>query len=284
MLHIKPKSTGKAAFLAVYRDALEQGMTVQKQDPKRLYNLRCSQLPYCASTVLLNYGERGMYFAMDMLMAYYVSVGHAVHKVMQDHLAQTGAFLADYTCRECGTEHRLSHVHECCGFPTDYEEVSIDYKGIQGHIDAIFKDKQGRYWIVDFKTTSLAASAKKEKDPGITYMRQVTAYAYLLWKQHGIKVAGCMLIFIPRDDPKKPTVWEIPMTDLNYAKAKTELLADRALHKRTMAADTLEEFLDLMQNKCGNDYCDYCKKTPSALKKLAQKSLTTNRFPIKKKS
>jgi hypothetical protein len=216
---------------------------------------------------------------MDMMMHYYVNVGHSVHNTMQTHLAQSGTLLADYHCRECDTWHRLSHKHECCGFATRYEEVTISWKGIGGHIDAIFKDGKGRYWIVDFKTTSLASAPSKMKKPGKGYERQIKAYAYLLWKQYGIKVEGVMLVFIPRDNPRKVVVWEKVMKAQDYVDTREDLKADLILHRKTMKAEKKEDFKFLLKTKCGGEYCDACKM--DAKKLLNEIMRKAKRFPIK---
>lgn len=278
-MRIRPTRSGRSEFLAVYNKAFTEVVRYQKGDKRRLYNLRCSQLPYCPRTVLINYGLRGLHQPVDLSMAYYTSVGTTVHTVMQSYLPMTGQFLADYECKECGKKYPLSHVHECCDTPTHYEEVTIDIgtkngkNGIQGHIDGIFKDSKGRYWIIDFKTTTLFGAPKKERDPGEGYKRQIRAYAVLLKKQYGIRVAGVMLVFIPRDNPRKPYIWEEVLSDRDFENGKAELLADKRLHKKTMVAETLEEVMEVMKTNCGSAYCDYCKVRKPELVKLVKKIL-----------
>ncbi len=203
-MKLKPARSGKAEFMKVFNHALENTLMMGKSDPERLYNLRCSQLPYCPSSVLIKWATKGTVDSMDLMMAYYVSVGHAVHDVMQRYLSQSGQFLADYECRECGKKYPLSYKYECCGFPTKYEEVKIDVKlkrgRIQGHIDGIFKDSMGRIWIVDFKTSSIEGAGSKAKSSPPGYVRQVRAYACLLKKQYDIDVYGVMLVYLPRDN------------------------------------------------------------------------------------
>lgn len=279
---IKPKLTGRADFLSVYNHAIENYITLSRKDPKRLYHLRCSQLPFCPSSTLISWGRRGMVQQMDLLMAYYVSVGTAVHTVMQTYLAQSGRFVADYKCGECGTSYPLSQVHECCGFPTEYEEVSIDYKTIQGHIDGIYVDKNTDKWIVDYKTTSLDSSGKKLKNPGLGYELQVKAYAYLLWKQYGIKVKGVMLVFIPRDNPKKPVIWELVMQERDWKFAADMLKRNRALHSKTLNASTLDQMKKLMAHKCGSEWCEQCRVPMAKKLEVVSKYLKAGKYPIRK--
>ena len=278
-MKLQPTRSVKSDFLQVYQDAVENTLTSSIGDPKRLYNLRCSQIPYCSASVLVNYAQRGRYQAMDFMMAFYVGVGHAVHHVMQTYLCQSGRFLANYTCKECDKVYKLSHQAECCGFPTTYDEIDLDYKGIQGHIDAVFQDRQGDYWILDFKTTSTNNADDKAKRPPTNYKRQVRAYAYLLWKQHKIKVKGLMLVFIPRDNPKNITIWEHRIKEKDFDDFRDELLIDLNLHKKTMVAQTISDMKPLLLS-CDGEYCKACKMPQSSKIGLLTKHL--NKFPIKK--
>jgi len=287
-MKLRPQASAKNELLGLYASMFREGTIVQRRDLSRLYNLRCSGIPYCPTSTLLSYGRRGKFEAMGMSMHFYVGVGHSVHNTMQRYLSQTGKFLADYECKECGKKYPLSHKYECCDMPTQYEEITIDvgrkgqkYLRIQGHIDAIFKDKDGRYWILDFKTTSLKAKDDKAVKPPLNYKRQVRAYAYLLWKQYGIKVYGCMLMFIPRDNPAEPTIWEYAIRE-TMEELREELMVDKRLHKRTMLASTVDEMLALSKAKCGDEYCDNCKKTPKELKKLFTDLVNKGKYPILK--
>lgn len=281
-MKIQRTRSGKTEFLKVFNATLTEGLVLRKRDPARLFHLRCSQLPYCPVSVFLSFGQRGMIEATDMMSSYYFAVGNAVHTVMQHYLMQSGTLLANYHCNECGKKYPMSHTHECCGFPTKYEEVEISYRGVLGHIDAIFKDSQGRYWIVDFKTASLTNAAAKSKQPPEGYSIQVRAYAYLLWKQYGIKVAGCMLVFLPRDNPKAPEVWEKPMFELDYTKAREELQHNRKLHAKTMQAETLDDFKYLLKHRCSNSFCSYCKKEDKHLLTMAKRFIAGDKYPISK--
>ena len=126
-------------FLQVYSQAKALSLS-NRADIGRIVSLRCSQLPFCPTSLLLNYLYKGLTSPMDLLGSYYTSVGTAVHEVMQRYLSKSGRFLADYVCHECGTVHHMTTKHECCGFDTHYHEVLIDCMGIVGHIDGIFRD------------------------------------------------------------------------------------------------------------------------------------------------
>lgn len=281
-MKIQPKAdagTGRLDLLASFNEAWQNHYLVEDSDPLRLTQLRCSALPFCPTATLVNYVQRDGKRAMDMRMAFYVKVGHAVHDVFQSYLAQTGNLLADYYCRHCKTWFRASHQHEHCDAPTQYNELTLAYKGVHGHIDAVFKDRSGRYWIVDFKTCSLAGLQGKVKTPPEGYYAQVRAYAYLLRKQYGIRVAGVMLMYVPRDNPAKPGVWCMDLKDQDFSDIRLFLKGQLALHRRTMQATTTEEFTELISHCDKSDeFCRVCKMADGDVLKL----LRANRakFPI----
>jgi len=280
-MKITPNKSGKSDFLRTYTQAFSDTLLAEKGDAKRLHQLRCSQLPYCPVSTVLNYGQRGLFQVMDLGMAYYVGVGHAVHNVMQRYLSQSGNFLADYHCAECGKKYPLSHTIECCEFPTKYDEVSLLYKGVGGHIDGIFKDSQGQYWIVDFKTCSVEGAMEKSRRPPAGYMYQVRAYALLLLRQYGLRVAGVMLIFIPRDNPRAPTIWEERFTDRDFDAAGAMLKQELAKHRLAMQAETFDDLKNLIKNyRCVNEYCRYCRRPTSELNNIAKLVVSQRKLPI----
>ena len=187
-MKITPTRSGKSEFLTVFNKAMSETLVMTKKDPMRLFRLRCSQIPFCPHNALLQYGAYGMHEATEMMSAYYFAVGHAVHKVVQDYLMQSGQFIADYHCNECGKKYKLSRQVECCGFSTAYEEIEVSYKGIIGHIDGVFVDSKKRVWIIDYKTCTLLNADSKVRRPSQGYSMQVRAYAYLLWKQYKLSL------------------------------------------------------------------------------------------------
>lgn len=274
MLVVPSHYTAVTDFMADYK----KGSAIEiysESDLERLVNLRCSQLPLCPTSLLLNYKRKGMVRSMDMFGGFYTSVGTAVHTVMQTYLPQTGNFLADYYCTKCHRYYPMSHTFQCCGVPTHYEEVLIDYKGIVGHIDAIYRDRKGRYWIVDFKTTSLAQAPKKKTNPGEGYVAQIESYAYLLYRQYGIRVSGVMLCFIPRDNPRIPTMWVQTVDKLRMRAIHARLKEERVKHKMVMAAETVKDALAIAKHKCNSPYCEYCKKPDSEIRAWIKRIMKT---------
>ena len=262
-------------FLQVYGKTLNVQL-MSKADIDRIIHLRCSQLPFCPTSLVLEYKLKGLFRGMDLMGSYFTSVGTAVHEVMQRYLCLSGRFLADYVCHECGTVHHLSTKHECCGFDTHYHEVQIDFLGIKGHIDGIFQDRNGDWWILDFKTCSVSGAAKKKTSPGVGYIEQVESYAYLLYRQYGIQVKGTMLVFLPRDNPRSPVVWTQPVDMGKFKVIHARLKHYRALHKQALAAVTARDVWALTKHRCTNQYCRYCKLSDTALKALIKQAFLSS--------
>lgn len=237
-----------------------------RRDASRIKFLRPSQLPFCAAGFYINHAQLGMVSTMDFMGEFYTKVGTAVHEVMQKFLSPSGKFLADWHCRICGRKRKTSTRSECCDFTMDYHELLIDYKGVVGHIDAVFKDKKGRYWILDFKTCSVSGAPYKQKRPGAAYIEQVETYAYMLWKQYGIRVEGVMLMFIPRDNPTSPTVWVDVLDKLDFKRVGKRIKTYKRMHRDALRAETLKDALALADyGKCKNEWCRVCK-SPDSLK------------------
>jgi hypothetical protein len=281
-------TTIKKEVAAVYQTAMREYTRTEKTSPGRVLSLRPSQMPFCPTNFFLENANHGLYRTLDFAGAYYTSVGTVVHSIMQEFLAKAGCFLADYHCAECDTWHKMSYKHECCGFPTRYEEISINYKGIHGHIDAVFRDAKGGLWILDYKTCSTVAAPKKQEDPGIVYIEQIETYAVLIELQYGIKIEGIMDAFIIRDNPRAtPAIYSRGLTDEKRAEVKKRLGMYKRMHREALDAETWEDVLALAEyEKCVNPYCDACKMQDKDLvrnlRAAFDRGLAANRVPIRK--
>lgn len=276
MAILKPLSTHSIVrdFTRVYRDAVANYHKAELGDPTRVLFLRPSQLPFCPVDFFIQNAMHGTVRTLDFGGCFYTRVGTVVHEVMQQALCLSGKFLANYECKECGTMHELSYKYECCGFPTVYHELSINYKGISGHIDAVYRGDDGKFYILDFKTTGIAAAPKKAKDPGIVYVEQIEAYAVLLELQYKIQIEGIMDAFILRDNPNKdPAVFVKKLTDENRTVIKKRLKRYLKMHAAALDASTLEEALELVEYpRCKNPYCPVCKLPEKTLRAEIKKA------------
>lgn len=206
---------------------------------------------------------------LNMLGAYFTSVGTTVHEVVQNYLAPSGRFLADWKCPVCRKERKFTTNSECCDSTMSYHEVQINFKGVVGHIDAIFQDRDGKYWILDFKTCTMAGSSYKQKSPGASYKEQVETYAYTLYRQYGIKVEGVILMFIPRDNPTVPTLWIRLIDKADFKTIHNRIKAYKKMHQQALHAVTLAEALALAEHgRCKGEWCKTCRSGISLKKQL----------------
>lgn len=285
MTTLKPKKeySIRSDILSVFNHAVAITTTSDKQPIGRIMSLRPSQLPFCPVGFFCHHAHYGQYRMLDFMGGFYTSVGTAVHEVMQDYLGQSGRFLSDWECTICKKWRRMSTNNECCDFPMRYHEVEINYKGVVGHIDGIFKDKDGRYWIVDFKTISLKNVENRVKDPGQVYIEQIEAYALFLRLQYGIVVAGVMLFFVPRDNPKEPKVYVKELSNADFKRIMTKFKVYRKMHREALAVSTMKEALNLARyGKCVHPRCGYCTKgnAKSHLRLAFETAKAADRLPM----
>lgn len=264
MISIKPLAHhGLAAdFLKTYKKTVKDTMFMERASPGRILSLRPSAMPLCPMNIFVTRAMFGIYTPVEFSMAYYTRVGSTVHEVLQNFLCQSGKFLADYYCRECETWHRMSYKWECCGFPCEYHEVEINYKGVVGHIDAIYRDDKGKLWILDFKTTSVEQAPKKKTDPGDAYREQVETYAVLTELQYGIKIEGYSDSFVVRNNPIKqdPVTWCERLTDEKRKQVRRRLTKYKKIHQAVLDASTKSEALALFDyGRCSDPWCKTCQ-------------------------
>lgn len=256
----------------MYAESLDM-TTSDKQHAARLKALRPSSLPFCPVSFFIRHARQGCNRSMDMRGNFYTRMGTVMHDVLQTFLGfhqrkGKGVFLADWQCVICRKKYPCSFKNECCDFPCRYHELGLDYafkkyptRRIIGHIDGVFLDSEGNYWIIDYKSTSLAGAPAKIKNPGVVYKEQIETYAALLRRQYGIKVKGIILFFVPRDDPKKPVMWTkvLKNSDFNRIEKRTKVYMEQ--HEQVMEVSTLKEALALaVYGSCTNYFCKECKK------------------------
>lgn len=271
-------------LMCTYNEGLDLFLTL-KQDIARIKSLRPSQLPFCPISFFVRHATHGALRSMDMSGDFYTGIGTAVHTTAQTYLSQSGKFLASWECKQCGKRYKVSMQHECCDFPMKYHEIEIDHKGIVGHIDAVFRDSLGNYWILDFKTTSIKSSTKKLKQPGASYVEQVEAYALMLWLQYGIRVKGVILMFIKRDNPRDPVVWHKELSGSDFQQIKTRMIEYKRRHREVLAITAKADAIALARyGRCANPWCSTCKSAVPLKKQLSvayTRGSASARLPLK---
>lgn len=190
--------------------------------------LRVSGFPYCAlkhSHEVLTHHEPE---DGDSSKSFYCDVGTAAHLIFQRWMGCAGRIYGDWLCSNKKCKHivHFSNKNVCpkCKSEMLYEEFTVKYgKHLSGHLDGVFKSRDGKYWVIDYKTSSVRVIYSQKKFPTFPYAKnraQIQSYCALIEKVHNIEIAGWMLLYIARDDPK---VFKIVGDELN-TKQKRSIL------------------------------------------------------------
>lgn len=240
----------QADLQKMYSEAVRSVVEYDIKDMRRLMTIRASQLPFCPLNYVLSAARGGPHAVMSFHMAYFTKVGTVVHEVMQTYHGKSGKFLADWQCPVCKKWRKMSHRPTCCNRLSDYHEIQINHKWVVGHIDGVFQDSQGRYWILDYKTTSNAAVGNgKVQNPGRAYTEQVEAYAWSIREQYGIAITGVCLMFIVRDNPTTPHIWTRELDEKSYRQIGRRLERYSELHKRAYLVYTKDQLRWAWKNR-----------------------------------
>lgn len=249
--------------------------TVQKyrEDGK----LHFSSFPFCPLKRLYSYMYSGIVqeHNMDFSMRYYTSVGTTVHSVMQEYAGIRGKVLGDYVCKnpECDAvgvvnEFTTNPICPYCGQQCQYEELSVTYgKNTIGHSDGVYEYTQGRYVVIDYKTSSVANINKhKEKQNVFPYLSneaQIKMYCVAIEEERSIPIDGYALIYLARDNPM--------VNHVVYAKSlseKSKSVLKKRIHRYDRQWGVMlnvtsykdEHFAKLVETKPCRDYAHYKEK------------------------
>lgn len=173
--------------------------------------LRVSGFPYC--------GLKSAYEKMaDIKNAeqksafskvYYTTVGTAAHTALQRWLGTNGRIWGDWKCYKCKHEVKFSNCRTCpkCKHEMEYEEFTVRaFRNVSGHLDGVYEDSRGKFWVIDYKTSSCKAiyAHRKSPEPFFPYAKnrvQIMSYCGLIEHTYDIKIEGWALLYISRDDP-----------------------------------------------------------------------------------
>ncbi len=264
----------KKSFSKYYDSSCETILSEHLQDPRRVYYLRPSSFPFCGVRRFLDYPEfleqEGLSH-MDAGMLFYVTVGHAFHAVFQEILGKAGKVIGNWRCPKCKSVKAFTTYRRCkaCNIPREYRELEVKYKKtLVGHLDGLYLDEAtNTYWVIDYKSTSSRQIWFHKKQPVYPYkdnVAQIKSYVPLVEREYGIKVAGYMLVYLPRDNPFKGKIVCIKALGTK-AKAKITDVLDRyvKIHRRLLVSKTIEDFDYLYENKLCLDAEDYRKNVHS---------------------
>jgi hypothetical protein len=211
----------------------------QKDYWARDATLHPSSMPFCglrsAYERLLR--EPDPIVERDFGFDYFLPVGHATHYALQKWLGHSGQLIGNWKCAGEGCKRKWkfrSQPKKCdkCGHREfHYDELGgVSGKNFHWHTDGVFHKKDGQYWVIDYKTTSEFA-IKKHNDAGKTvfpYMSnrfQIETYVPLVEEKYNIKIAGWLLVYVPRDGPKLS--WKIAIVGGQINEERRERLKQR---------------------------------------------------------
>ena len=177
------------------------------------------------------------------LLNIFADAGKAQHKHIQDALGHSGMMHGNWVCvnPECECAKAAKSVYDAsgkrtkkgkatrtrsennicpkCGSIMDYKELLILYKGLKGYVDAVIKNPDGTYSLVDLKSTTVDKATNDRAF--VAYQRlQIAAYAYVLKRRYGYDIVDYTLVYVPRDNPKKFVSVKFPFNAKEAKKAK----------------------------------------------------------------
>ena len=234
---------------------MDKDQVEETVDMARVLNLRFSGLPFCSLRWFLNLPRSlGRGRKSDFGSRFFTSIGHTVHSVFQDAVHNSPSFhaLNDYICTSCKKRYvlKLEKPKKCsCGsILFKREEHEVLWRGAIGHVDENVVPDISRpksVFILDYKTTSLKNINKKDS---IQYSSQIKSYGVAL-TDAGYEVIGCGLVYIPRDNPYKWRMSELPFNQEVYAKSLSWLEFWLAEHDKGMNVETPKDVMDLLSSR-----------------------------------
>lgn len=210
-------NTPAAKYARRFLNAVMTEVEVDEYAPK----LRVSKLPSCGLLEAIERIEKPVK-PIPYSMAFYTSVGTAVHSTIQQRAAgsrRVGHMMyGEWLCDDPSCKHKLPRqirpdsliCPKCKSGKLLYEELSFNYKGITGHLDMLTMDdrkgrkrrKRRRPLVVawEFKTTGEYNIANPDRYlPYDKHKMQIETYCHLLNDHFNIKVDYCFIVYISRN-------------------------------------------------------------------------------------
>lgn len=185
----------------------------------RAPEFRASSFPYCPILMAMADPNGLAEYKSD----FYFGTGTAIHTLVQTWAARANykaKLFGDWKCSKCGKmEHNCTKPKLYCERcdeidPPDttepaewiYEEVTVKWKGLSGHVDTILEIAPGKYIVVDYKTTRFrfnGSPADRAKFPYGANKVQITLYCALLRELFDLDIVGWVLVYIDRAQPMR---------------------------------------------------------------------------------
>ena len=207
--------TAIAKYIGGLEATIKKGLDTQLPELEPFEEkLRASGFPYCG----LRHAFEKMRLRIkneaptsDFGKPYYCGNGTTTHELLQRYVGSTGDIIGHWNCRnkKCGGRRELTKYRPCpkCRGEMEYEELTVKaYRFVSGHVDGVWRAPDGKYFVIDYKTSSTYAISKQRTYKTFPYLAnkaQIKAYCMLVELCFGIKISGWLLVYVARDDPKK---------------------------------------------------------------------------------
>lgn len=249
----------------------------QKEWLRRDAELHPSGFPYCP---LRDAYERLQRRHTDFVVTrtfdrdYYLNVGTVTHTALQTWIGRSRQIVGHWECTVCGHKTSKPRIRpkrcpDCGGNQIGYHELGgVHGANIHWHSDGLWRDKNGDYWVIDYKTSYTNAIRKhREQGPLFPYNNnriQIETYIILLEAKLNIKIQGWMLIYLARDFPKYSyeVVGEI-MTDERRELVEAHVVKSDTLFPKARKATTIAAFEELAEHKLCSSHRYYEEKVHS---------------------
>lgn len=198
------------------------GLTNLTHESNRKFEFRVSGLPFCPLYQFMSNSGSASY-----TMEHYANIGTAMHETLQQWISLNPKvrkrIWGNWKCTGCGTVKKFQFYpkSECdCSvkFSTidkqlrgrpkfwTYEEITVKWKNLSGHVDLIYFLNNSSAIVLDFKTTALTEKKTSwywdENRPGSpSNVAQIRSYATLLPITHDLPIVGWGLINVDRTKP-----------------------------------------------------------------------------------
>lgn len=244
-------------FQAYYLDNINKEV-VNPDINTREDRLRVSGFPYCGlkhahKRLLADYSDKSSFGSN-----FFLSVGTVTHRFLQYSLGHGLRILGHWICidKKCKGKRTFELQNTCpkCGLPMEYEELTVAYgRHASGHLDGVYKASDGKYYLIDYKTSStkvIRGNSLSKKLPYKNNVQQITTYCALVEQSFKIEIAGWILVYVSRDNP---IYCSVPVGAFISRKEKEAILERVRSYNRqydkVMFAKKFEDLNYLVENK-----------------------------------
>jgi len=179
-------------------------------------NFHGASLPLCPRQLMLSKFHKLTYKNVSFESRYSFHMRRAINTLVQEFWADY--LWGDWRCSDihnCGVRYKNTRLTKgkCirCGIPAFYEKILTDQStGFSGHCDAIvYSAELDGYLVFEIRTRN-ANVITKATDPYPSEIYQTAIFSTLLQRQHWLRIAGRVVLWIGKPKPKPYKFWFYP--------------------------------------------------------------------------